>query len=328
MVKRALKILVGVAVGGVCIWLVASRIDTAQLVATLVNVNLWLLALAVICLLGAQLLRGWVWVALSRPTIQLPLGKALRLVLVGNLANLVIPLRGGEFARVWLLGVRGGVGSGRAATVIMIERTMDMLLLFCLVIVGAMILGLSDWMGSGMMNLAAGGAIAIVGLMLLYAFRHRLKDLAPRFEAIPKLGKPASKLLVQFCEGLEHLRAKSTLAASAALIVSWAIVIVGLELRLAAFDIDVPLGGSIAVLAAGNLALSVPVVPAGIGVYEYTTVLCLERLGVAAAAGLAFAAASHALSIAVLAVAGAIALAFDQADMRRDTSAHKASEDG
>ena len=327
MVKRALKILVGVAIGGVCIWLVVSRIDMAQLVTTLVNVNLWLLALAVLCLVLSQLFRSWVWVVLCRPAAQLPLGKAFRLVLIGNLANLVVPFRGGELARVWILGAQGGVGSGRAATAILIERTVDMLILFCLVVIGAMVLGLSDWMGSGALKLAVGGALAIIGLIVLYAFRRRLGALALRFEAIPKLGKPLSTLIGQFGEGLEHLQAKSTLAAVAALVVSWAFVIIGLELRLAAFDIDVPMGGSIAVLAAGNLALSVPVVPAGIGVYEYTTVLCLERLGVAAAPGLAFAAASHALSIAVLAAAGAIALSIDQANKRRAPLTEQADEE-
>jgi hypothetical protein len=67
--------------------------------------------------IGNLAARAAAWVALARPATPLPLATSFRLVLAGNLANLVVPLRGGELARAWLLGVRGGLGTGRAAAV-------------------------------------------------------------------------------------------------------------------------------------------------------------------------------------------------------------------
>lgn len=312
MRSRLIKIVLGVIVGVLCLWLVVDRVALERVGETLWSADLGLLAVAVVALLGAQAARAGAWVALARPKRPLSFWLALRLLLIGNLGNLVIPMRGGELARVWLLGVRGEVGTGHAATVVMIERTIDMLVLFCLVAAASVIVGMPGWVGSSALRLLAAALVALVGLVTLYLLRRQLRGVSRRVATLRLVGPPLGRLSKQFLDGLELLRARSAVAAAGSLILSWALVLVGLELRLRAFGVSITAGAPVVVLAVTNVALSVPVVPAGVGVYEYATVLGLEALGVDQARALAFAVASHALTLLLLALCGVVALVIDQ----------------
>jgi hypothetical protein len=295
-------------------------VELGPLVRALGRADLPLLALAILLYVVAQAPRALAWSILAGPAHPLPLWRALRLFLGGNLANLVLPMRGGEVARVWILATRGGLGAGRAAAVVVVERTVDLFVVLGTAAAAMLVVGLPEWAGQGVWKLAAAGTVAFGGLAALVVFRRRLAAIVARLEGGGRFRRFARALLARLAEAGQLLRARSALGAVLALVLSWALVLVGLEIRLRALGIELAPGGVLVVLAVQNIASSLPVVPAGIGLFEYATMLCLERLGVAASVGLAFAAASHGLTIALVALMGAIALAVDSIVRRREAA--------
>jgi len=230
---------------------------------------------------------------------------------MGALANLIIPMRGGELARIYLLASRGGLGTGRATAIIVLERMVDLVAMLCLVSAAAVVIGLPEGFGTGLD--ARLGAVVIIVLIIvsLLLFRSKLPVLSSVFENRGRLGNLVARILGRVAEGAELLRSWRAALAALAVLTSWSLVLLGLVLRIEAFHIELPPGGSLLVFAAGNLSTTIQVAPGGLGVFEYAIMLCLEHMGIDSDIGLAFALTSHGLSLAAFALAGALSVGLD-----------------
>jgi uncharacterized membrane protein YbhN (UPF0104 family) len=74
---------------------------------------------------------------------------------------------------------------------------------------------------------------------------------------------------------------------------SWIVVAVSTWFLLIGFDLGVGLGAAFLVLVTTGLALVIPSLPAGIGVYEAATLLALSAYGVDDSRALSFAVVLH-----------------------------------
>lgn len=64
---------------------------------------------------------------------QLPLGEANRLILVASVLNMVLPSKGGDIAKAWFMKDRSGLSGSLALSLVVFEKSCDMLslLLWC-----------------------------------------------------------------------------------------------------------------------------------------------------------------------------------------------------
>ena len=285
---RWLAQLAGWAVASGLVLVAARRIDLPGLGAALRGAQLLPLALAVLCNVVANTLaRVRRWEALLSPLPHGPRRAGFfdlaRLLYAGYAVSNLLPARAGEAVRVAGLHRRRGypvaglVGAQLAEKVI---ETLSLGLLCGLLALTA---------GPGRVPLAAGGALALGGLVLLLALPRRMPAL-----------DLAHGRIVAFLKAL--LRALRTVHAQRSWLRSlgWSLLsdttdllLVGLCLR--ALGINVPPSAWALVLFSVNLAILLPSTPAQVGILEAGAVVALAAAGVPAAPALAFALAYHAV---------------------------------
>jgi glycosyltransferase 2 family protein len=259
------------------------------------------------------------WRLLMRPVRDVPTGRLYPVVLVGLMANNVLPARVGELVRAYWVGEREGVNKSSALGTIAVDRVFDGLTLVAILAIVAVASGAEStvkYVGVGTAVVFVGGAFVLAGLAFspdrargwLLAF---LKWLPTGIE------HKAEDLLDNFLLGLKGLRSPSVLAMAAVLsLASWSIesgmyAVVG-----RAFGLHIGIQVYFLIAAAANLALSVVATPGGVGPFEATSqAILLLYLGTSEPAkGLAsaYAIALHALLLVPVIVAGFAILWFSQ----------------
>src|SRR6266404_2386085 len=125
------------------LWLLASKIDVRAVVVQLRSIQVYWAVAAITILFGQLLLTGIRWYIVGRlVSVAIGLGQAVRLALVGQFFNQVLPTSvGGDAVRAWLL-LREKVPIGRAVISIICDRLAALVVLT--VIVAVTMLLLSD----------------------------------------------------------------------------------------------------------------------------------------------------------------------------------------
>lgn len=138
-------------------WWLLQHADLAAMVGRIASLPAWAWAMAGLGLLVGHLMRALRLRAEWRHRGDPGLAACLRMVLVHNAAVLLIPLRGGEGAYLWMVTRQWGVGWAAAAASLLRWRLQDLL-----VLCAAAILLLMPWS-------VAGRLLALLALILLAA---------------------------------------------------------------------------------------------------------------------------------------------------------------
>ena len=287
----------GWAVAAALVLLAEWRIDLPGLGAALRGARMGPFALAVLCNLVANTLaRVRRWEALLRPLPHGPRRAGFfdlaRLLYAGYAVSNLLPARAGEAVRVAGLHRRRGYPVAGLVGVQLAEKVIEALSL------GLLCGLLALTAGPGRVPLAAGGALALGGLLLLLALPRRMPS-----PAIPR-GRVAA-FLQNLLGALRTVHARRSWLQS----VGWSLLsdttdllLVGLCLR--ALGIEVPPSAWALVLFSVNLAILLPSTPAQVGILEAGAVVALAAAGVPAAPALAFALAYHAVHLLPTTVLG------------------------
>ncbi len=227
---------------------------------------IWELVGAVAIYAVATLLRGERWERiLRRNGVHIDRKDAYGLVLVGYMGNNVLPARGGELLRAFLLSKRGASKRGILGTVIA-ERVLDAValgLLFFAFTVG--VLG-NVKLPSNTPLLIAVAVVAVLGLaglaVLRFARSHHLVERAWRM--LRPFATPARALL--------GLHGAALLALS---MVIWACE-AGVYYAVAdALGLDVGLSGALYVMVLANLFSLIPAAPGYVGTFDAAVVFAM-----------------------------------------------------
>ena len=101
--KKLLKIILPLALGGFLVWYSLSNISIAILISYFKNANYWWIGLGLFFGILSHLSRAYRWRFMLEPIGYSPkLGNSILAVLVGYLVNLAIP-RAGEVSRAAVL---------------------------------------------------------------------------------------------------------------------------------------------------------------------------------------------------------------------------------
>ena len=265
-------------------------------------------------------------------------------VIVGYMANNILPMRLGEFVRSYYLGEREDVSKTAALTTVLIERILDALTLLFFIAAIALFVplygvaaGFGDLAGVAWPLLAAALSLPFVcvfgALLLFAAFPDRARaiglaaarPLPDRFEGF------VQRILDMFLHGLYALRSPRTLAILFALTVPiWLFEACVFFLVGMSFDLHNVYPGvvemaiaMVLVSAITNIGASVPAAPGGIGLFEIIArellvLLPLAMVDRAVAGG--FATAVHAVLVLVTIVPGLAFLWADNMSLRRLTA--------
>jgi len=284
------------------------RFDLAELWLAITTAK-WLY-IAVICVLYLLGLfwRAWRWHLLMRPVCPIRYGQTFAAMMVGYMANNLLPLRMGEIYRAQVVWQMCGLSRSSALGTVVLERILD-LLFFLPFVAGAMVLFPLP------PALKQAGIIVAVGILFLVAFliwmvvqRQRALAVVRSVFALGPAGlqERVVSLFDKFTSGLSALRdAKLWALLTVQSLVLWVLYWIVTYLMLVAMHLtgpempviaNDPLATSLVLLVITTIGFCTPSAPGAVGTYHGVTVLGLSLFGVPGDRAAGFAILLHAMN--------------------------------
>jgi uncharacterized membrane protein YbhN (UPF0104 family) len=302
--RAALGVLVSIASLAAVVWW-ASRQGAPKLPSGMGS--LAIVAVAVLVYGVATVARGWRWHRIMRQA-RIPHSRAdaYALLPVGYMGNTVLPARGGELLRMFLLAGRGDAMRREVLGSIVCERLLD----------AATLVGLFaalTWAGVAgtplgqrpalVAVLALAAALAAVRVYLALRRRGRLDAFAERVRPLVRAGRP--------------LLGRGGVMLAAATVGIWMLEALVLWLLGQSLSLGVsPLGACFVLVLSAFLSL-VPAAPGYIGTYDAAIIFGLKGLGITGAQAVGFALLTRFVIFAPITVAGLALLVWRYGGLRR-----------
>jgi uncharacterized protein (TIRG00374 family) len=308
----------GVLVSVVTLALLVLLVDRSELVHALVSANYLFLAPAIVIYFIGQWFRSMRWQFLLSPMAHIPVKRLYPVVIIGYMANNVLPARLGELVRALLLAQReSGVSVPASIATLSVERLYDGLTLLTIGAVAAPILlaaGLFDEASFSYRTtaalLAAGVIISFVIALAIFtalAVSQRAVDwLIAATRILPGRFRPmAVEIIRGFVEGLGSLNSPRKHAVLFASSLPVWLAEGGVYLILAySFDLHLHFPSLwllalavLLVMVTSNLITAIPASVGGIGPFEVVAQQTLVGLGIGSAAAASYSVAVHLVAL-------------------------------
>ena len=304
----ALRAIVGAAISIVALWLVLRSVDLGRTLEVVRSANpVWILAVAGFLATDVGL-RAFRWQRLLAPITHIRYRAMLGYLLVGYLANNLLPARLGELVRSHYLGDREGVSRTTTLGTVVVERVVDLSVVVAIAAISILVLSVRGIVANAVL---AGIAVASLFAVVL-AFgvvAHRLPG-ADRIASLADRWPRLRDLVGSLRGGLGVAGRPRTLLETVALsVVAWSATILAFAAAGQAIGIELTIGQA-ALLGSGvALASAVPAGPASLGTFEFAAVQIATSIGVPENEAFALALIAHAMSLLITVPAGAIVLA-------------------
>lgn len=257
--------------------------DFAKLASSLRQAQyLYLIPALVAYFLGVWI-RAIRWHYLLAPIRAIPAPRLFPIVVIGYMANDILPARMGELVRAYVLGRRSGIRKSTSLATIIVERTFDgvtMLLFLAFVSIlvpfGAglqQILRLSSFLfvtALGMFFVFAFWPTAFVGLsqMLIRLLPHRFQG-------------RARQMATSFLSGFQAMKSWRTLLSITALsVIAWLFETTMYYVISLGFNLTIPAHAFLLTVALANLGTLVPSSPGYVGTFDGIAIFSLSLYGV------------------------------------------------
>jgi uncharacterized protein (TIRG00374 family) len=291
---RWAKILLGIAVSvGLLAYLLVS-VDLGQVGRQLTRTHWGYLAVSVGLALFAVWVRARRWRYLFPPD-AVP-SRLFSAVMIGYMANNVLPLRAGELVRGYIAGRRGGGGFWTAIATLVVERVLDALAV--VVILAGIVLAIPvpdelKWAALVFLSLDL-AAMAVLALLALAPERVR-GTIASLLGHWPGLRARVLTTLETFALGLQGIRTPAHLLPILCWSVGlWVIYALSAWTALAAARLPASMLMAWTVIAFVGLGISLPSAPGFVGVFQAAVVVALALFDISREDALSFSLLLHA----------------------------------
>jgi uncharacterized protein (TIRG00374 family) len=335
------KMWIGLGVSVALLALFLLTIDVRRMADALADANyIWVIP-AVALYLVSVVFRTLRWRVLLLHLKPVSVTRLFPVVVVGYMANNILPMRLGELVRSYYVGEREGISKSAALATVFVERVLDALTLMIFIVVIALFIplggvaeGFGERSGVAWPLLVIGATlpfVAIFGVMVAVArYPVAAQGVVNRIvRVLPgRVGGLASSLAATFILGLVPLKSARAIALLFFLSVPIWLFEASLFYMIGiSFDLQSAVGGHdnlvvavILVTAVANIGGSVPAAPGGIGLFELIAreTLVLLPLGLVdrAVAG-GYAAVVHAALLLPMILMGQGILWTDQVSLKR-----------
>lgn len=291
---RYLGYLVTVAI---VVWMIFT-IDWRRVMGELRTFDYRYLCPALLIYIGGFAVRGVRWQCMLAPLKRICFRSSFSVVMIGFMANNILPLRMGEVVRAWAIKRKEGISGSAGFATIVVERVYDGLAL-----VGLLVFTLLVSRASPVEKRygVAGAAIFLCafGILLYAALREEQAAIALKriVRILPgRLHAAAERLVDSFLPGLRFLSS----GRQQAKVISYSFVIWLMEacvfwLVMCGFHMDVPVYASLVTLVIVNIAIMVPAGPGYAGTFEAAAVVALDPFGINKDLAIGFILVVHAL---------------------------------
>ena len=295
MKKKAALTIIGWLISIVCLWSLFSRMNFHALWDGFLSAKWGWLLLAALINLAVMAVKAVRWQMIMEPGMSLRAERSnpadnmgllrpsprndgywtiLKAAFIGCAGNNVLPARGGDWLRIYLLGKWAGASKASLASVTGLDKLFDgvsILVLFGLFSFHSVGLGrggqsFPEWVRHGtiVVSIVIAASLAVCYMLLIH---HR------RTNGTENLG-PVRKLAKNLGAGMDMLANHKLVAKSIVVsLVSTLLQIVTIWCCQQAFDVHFNLWIAAVVFIAINLAIVIPSAPSGVGPFEAAAVL-------------------------------------------------------
>jgi glycosyltransferase 2 family protein len=317
-----LRALVGIAISVLAFVLVFGSVDPHTVGRVLGTTSpSWLLLVAAFLVIDL-VVRALRWRVLLATIRDVSLAATLAYLLIGYLANNVLPVRLGELVRAHYVGDREGVSRATALGTIVVERVVDLAVVVAIAALAILVLSVRGLVASAVLVGAAIGALFVIALAFGIV-AHRLPGasrVAGLVERWPRIRAVATRLQAGLSVASD---ARTLLVALALSVVAWGATLLAFAAAGQAVGIQLSIGQASLLAAGVALASAIPSGPASLGTFELAALRIGQALGVGADQAFAIGLIAHATILVLTSVGGAIALA--RVGWRNDSGAAQAA---
>jgi glycosyltransferase 2 family protein len=218
--------------------------------------------------------QGVRWKLLLSPFGKVRLTSAIRAVYAALFANLVLPLRPGEFLRAYLLSDSEGITMGRVLGSVGVERLIDLVIATAALGVASLFVDLPRRFQRVAYILGIVTLVLLAGVVILIFY------LETKLSSNPDLGQDRPGFTGRFMSALSALHAMSTapsfytaVLASLAMPLCQVMALWGM---MRSYGLPLSFSAAVVVLLIINLGVSLPNAPANVGSYQIFCVLGLS----------------------------------------------------
>jgi uncharacterized protein (TIRG00374 family) len=306
MAKNLVKMIISVAVSLIAGYFAFRNVHLQDVIAGIRQADWISVALVLLLIAGAQVLRASRWGLLLEPLESLSQRLLLPITCIGFLFIWILPARLGEVIRPYLLQQNSKVGLSPAMGTIVLERLIDstflvVLLFICLPALQLPGLILSAFKGFVFILLAA---VLLVLLGSLPAFRRRFLQVVSKVLP-PSWSEFLTGVTDTFYSGMQAVTsAKRLLSILALTSVIWGAALAAYLVLFQSMDLHLGLLAASTVLVLTCLGIALPAAPGFIGNYHYACIVALGLFGVAKDTALAYAILIHFVTLVVVVAMG------------------------
>ncbi len=325
---RSRRFWIGVAVSALFLYLFFRNLRLNEIGEAFASANYWLIGPAVAIYFVSVLFRALRWRFVLSPIGRFSTLRLFPVVVVGYMANNLLPVRLGELVRAYYVSQREKVSGSSSLATIIIERVYDGLTLLLFLALAAAFLplaGIVDGLGErsgvpwllllGAVGGAFVGAIVILTVLATFPRLHGLVLWLPRL--LPSRLRPrAAQIISLFLEGLAILKSPRRQVGVLLLSVPvwvcegamYLVVSLGFGLQQSLGSFGLLVGAMLLATAVANLAVSLPSSQGGVGPFEFFAASSLVLVGVAEGTAKAYALVLHLALLAPVTLAGLVIL--------------------
>ncbi len=335
MKSRNLRLLIGVLISAVFIWLALRGLHLPDVWASLRTADYgWLIPSIAVYFLAVWA-RTWRWDYLLRPMKRIPLRRLFPVVVIGYMGNNVYPFRAGELLRAFVLRREEGVSMSSSLATIVVERVFDGLVMLLFVFVA---LPFAPLPSDGIRLVVIAGSAVFLGALLVFfvvaAVPARFMQLTEWFadRLLPeKFRSPIKEFAARFISGLTALRSgRGLVMIFMTSVVIWLLETVKYWFVMHAFDFSVSFFALMLMNGIVNLATTLPSAPGYIGTFDGPGIAVLSLYGVDPAVATAYTLTLHAalwLPVTLLGIYYMVRAELNWSDIGRAVEAGQGDDD-
>jgi len=307
------RLVIGCVIGLGFLYLAGRNVDFGLMWEAFTKVHYGFVLLAVPVMFFSHLLRALRWRYLMDPIKKVDVASLFSALLIGYMANILMPAHLGELLRAYVLGKKRGVSASSTFATIVVERIIDVFALLLLMVFAILFYPFPEWINKAGYAMLAGTVGLFVFLILLkkhFAFFERFLQLL--FSPLPKgLKEKLGRGIRSFVLGIVPLRSGWDYLVVAVLsILIWACYGFIIHLVLYAFDFvstyRLPWWTSLIVLVVTTIGIVVPSSPGYVGTYHWLCQISLAMFAVPGGPALSFAILIHVANFLPVLIVGLI----------------------
>ena len=305
--KTLLRGIVGIAVSVIAVLLVLGSVDVAGTADALRMASpAWLAIVGGLVAIDI-LLRAVRWRQLLAPIRRIGMVAVLDYLLIGYLANNVLPARVGELVRCHYLGDREGISRSTVVGTVVVDRIVDLAVAVSIAAGAVLVLSIRGVVASAVVVGAALGALLVVALALGVA-AHRLpgaKHVGDLVAAWPRVGDAVRKLRVGLAVAANPRVLLEVVALS---VLSWTAGLLVFAAAGQALGVELTISQAALMATGVTLVAALPTGPAAVGTFELASIQFGMAFGIDTERALALGIIAHVAIFMLTSVGGIIAL--------------------